>query len=300
MRSALEAYDQGESSVFLLHAGIALEHLLKARLANLNPALLSKGGKPQSAIWFADESKHDGVIPTDLRTISLDESLTLVRAIGVPLNLYEDGITALREHRNGVAHFVGPSDPVAVSVLVPVLQTMILLSTDLDVDAADFFGDFSDFVLTQVDTYRQEEERVYEGRRAQAWMRFDSQHGGASEEVLVHLRQLAEVRWHRRAPDDQLIDCPVCGLPAYANGNLEQVGWDVDYGRDGHPEAAYPSLEYTPYELQCPTCGLRLDTPGLVDLSGAFEDWQLPEADYMGWIHEYEEELRAEQWDEFR
>lgn len=59
--------------MFALHAGVAIEHLMKARLAAINPMLiLDVDRKPSvdAMLWLADASKHDQRPPDSLRTVS--------------------------------------------------------------------------------------------------------------------------------------------------------------------------------------------------------------------------------------
>lgn len=245
--SVIVAYDRGEAHVFLLHAGTALEHLLKARLAELNPALIAKRDHVPSLVWFADEQKHS-VHPAEMRTITLDEALSLVTAIKVPIGLYRDDIGTVREYRNGVAHFGASDHSVANRVLPAFLNTLIVLARELGQTETDLFGAYDEFVRSQLEEHYAEEERDFAGRVAQARVRFQAEHGDIDKATLAHLHQLAEMRWHRQSIDDQLVDCPVCCLPAYAGGDLEQVDWDVDVDRDGTLMGAWPVLEYHPMD----------------------------------------------------
>lgn len=287
--SAVVAYDRGEAHVFLLHAGTALEHLLKARLAELNPLLIAKRDHVPSLVWFADETKH-AVHPAEMRTITLDEAFNLAMAIKAPLGPFREDIGTLREYRNGVAHFGAYDHVVAAKVLPGFLNTLIALAKELGESSQDLFGIYEDFVQSQLAQHFADEERDYAGRLAQARIRFESEHGELDARTMAHLAQLVEMRWHPQSVEDQLIDCPACGLPAYAEGDLEQVDWDVDVDRDGTLMGAWPVLEYHPSVLRCPTCGLVLDTAGLISLSGAFENWHLSEADFDKYVREMREE----------
>jgi hypothetical protein len=298
--SSLAAYDRVEPHVFLLHAGIALEHLLKARLADLNPALVAKRDHVASLVWFADETKHGGMAPVEMRTITLDEALALVTALGVPLTPYREHLGVVQRYRNGVAHLGVADGKIGYDVLPTVLQVFILLASDLEVDPAELFGHHNGFVLSQLDEYHEREERLYEGRVAQARMRFGEDHGTLSAEGEKHLRELAELKWHRLSLDEQLIQCVVCGLPAYAHGSLEIVDWDVDYDREGNAEHVSPVVEYRAVDVRCPTCGLVLDTPGLIEVSGILEDWTLPDEDYEDFLREYYESEREWDYDDLR
>ena len=290
--SALAAYDAGEAHIFLLHAGTALEHLLKARLADLNPVLISKRDHVASLVWFADETKH-AVHPLGMRTITLDESLSLVTALNVPISAYRDKVTNLQHFRNGVAHFGVIDHTTSYAILPAFLHTVIVLLNELDVSDSAFFGAYDEFVSSQLAQHRSQEERDYEGRVAQAKMRFLSEHGQLEAPALEHLGQLAEMRWHRRSLEDQLVDCPVCGLPAYTEGILEQVDWDVDFDREGNPEGASVVLQFQAADLRCPTCGLVLDTASLVNMSGALENWELSDGDYDAFMRDMYEEERG-------
>src|SRR3954463_15703320 len=98
LEAALTAYDSQEAHLFLLHAGTSLEHLAKARLAELNPALVAKRDHFPSLVWFADETKHGVPVPPELRTVTFDDAVGLLTLLGVPISPYKDHLALLQRY----------------------------------------------------------------------------------------------------------------------------------------------------------------------------------------------------------
>jgi hypothetical protein len=300
LQSALAAYDSQEAHVFLLHGGTALEHMLKARLAELNPALLAKKDSVPSLAWFADETKHTGPTSIEMRTITMEEALALASAIGAQISIYKDSLTILQRHRNGVAHLGLADEKVAYEVLPAFLAVMIQLTTELSEDPSELFGPYHSFALSQLEEYRAEQERVYEGRIAQALMRFKDEHGELDSTTKAKLAELVELKWHRTDILEQLMDCPACTLPGYAEGDLEITDWEADFDKEGNAEGGYPVLSYQPRFFRCPTCCLVLDTPELIRLGDLLSRWDLPEEDYDAFVREYYDEQAAQYYEDYR
>ena len=85
-RSALEAHGNSVSDIFALHAGVSLELLAEARVAELNPALLaSPKSSKEALIWIAREEHDLGAFPRGLKTSSLLELLDLMKVLDSPL-----------------------------------------------------------------------------------------------------------------------------------------------------------------------------------------------------------------------
>lgn len=127
LRSSLHAYDGSHWDVFALHAGAAVEHLMKACLAAVNPALIAKRDHLQSIIWFADPSRCSSPMHPDLRTITFEESGKLLQMINTDVNKHNDILVAVQRARNSAAH-LGPASANEAQELLPkMLRLMNLL-----------------------------------------------------------------------------------------------------------------------------------------------------------------------------
>lgn len=292
IRSSLAAYDSQNAHVFMLHAGTALEQLMKASLADVNPLLIAKRDHLPSLVWFAQEENHTGPPPVELRSITLDQAFELVAALGVSLSPYRHHLTSVQRHRNAVAHLGVAETAVGFEVLPGLLNAWTRLAERLDTDPSELFGPYHEFVLSQLDAHRNATDRILQGRIAQAHMRFTAEYGESDAAALWQLRELVEMRWHRRDLGEQLAGCVVCDLPAYAEGTLEIVDWEPDFDREGRITNASPIIEYHAHNVRCPTCGLSLDTPELIQMSGILENWSLPDNDYDSFMRHYYEDQR--------
>lgn len=280
--AALKAEADGQMGLFLLHAGTAIEHLSKARLADINPLLIADGKLPPATLlWLADETKHDKPVPGSLRTIGLERALDLVKHRSA-VNRYATTLEALRQQRNGVAH-VGDAVTDEIPTLMPeIIASVVALAEGLVADPMSIFGDYRDFARAQLDSYDEEEQRVLAVRTEQARVRFAERFPDLAPEVRQAMAAAitSSHRDTRVTVDEQLAPCPVCELPAALDGEL-LVEWevDVDGGPDGPSYSAYPVGHYLAVSLKCSTCGLVLDSPALIDRSGALENWHVSEED---------------------
>lgn len=292
-QSAMAAYDKDEWNVFTLHAGTALEHIIKARLAALNPALIAKRDHPTSLLWFADNEKHNEPMHAELRTIGLDECINLAVLLNRELAKHKERLAELQRARNSVAHLGAVTTEAAGQMLSTFLRTVILLVNDAGADVDDVFGDYFGFVVSQIKKSDNEQARVYGGRVAQARMRYEALSSNMTAEEAEHRRQLVEIQWHRRSIEEQLVNCPVCGFPAYVEGEVWLDYWEPEVDEDGQV-SHYPVVVYEAADLRCPTCDLHLDSPDLVSLAGAMNSWELSDSDHSAFMSGYYDDQLAD------
>jgi len=295
VRSSLRAHGDGRSRPFLLEAGTALEHLLKAALAERNPVLIADRRRVAGLGWFVDEKKHTIEPPLKLRTIGIGECIDIAIEVGVPIT---DRSPADRfaDHRNGVAHLgIGGMDE-ADALLPGYLTLLTTLAVDLGISLDALFGEFREFATTQIAEHQAEVHRVLAGRVAQAQVRFKELYGSYDDKAVANLREMAERATRTRAsPDEQVVACPACDMPALGHGEVVIAAWEPDYDNDGNVWNAYPALEYRPNELQCGVCHLHLDTTDLVLASKVFDTWEVSDEDYTEIMESYYDDLRADE-----
>jgi hypothetical protein len=304
LHAALRAEDV-HGHLPLLHAATAIEHLAKARLAEINPLLLADAKQsPSVLLWLADETKHALPMPRGLRTIGLDRAIEIVGRRAA-LDPYRKTLDELREHRNGVAHF-GEADAGAADRLLPEVLAVVRALTDgLVADPDSIFGEYRDLAAAQLAAYDEQEAREYAVRVEQAKVRFQARHPTMTGEIRGALsRELRHRGLARRETfDEQVAPCPVCGLPAHLDGELlVSIDVDADWNPDGTMYHAFPVVEYRPFSLRCSTCGLILDSPGLIDRSGALENWHVDPSDWDQAVAEHQLQTEADadrEWDEY-
>jgi hypothetical protein len=99
--SALEAHARKDMEVFLLHAGVSIERLAKAALAQKSPFLLMEMKGKDDTLYHLT-----GVRQTDkLRTIGASQAIRRLRDMTV-LPPSDPDLDELIELRNGVAHLM--------------------------------------------------------------------------------------------------------------------------------------------------------------------------------------------------
>lgn len=282
--AALTAYGNDEHDVFALHAGVAIEHLMKARLAAINPMLIldtDRKPKPEVLIWLADASKHDQRPPDPLRTVGGERAAELLSAAHVGLGAYQDALAKLRQQRNGIGHFGSADLATIVDDLPMILRAAELLATGLTDDPRDVFGRQREFASSQLDEWAEEVGRVLAGRYAVARQRLAEREPPLTG-ALFAATERAITEAHNANPhrtlSDQLAPCPVCHLPARLDGRLWATYEGIYSERTGDQIDIVPMGEYDAERLSCSTCGLVLDGD-LLDASGALENWEVPHED---------------------
>lgn len=276
IHAALAAYTDDDREVFALHAGVGIEHLMKARLAAINPMLIldwSKRASVPTLLWLADESKHDQPVPKGLRTIGAAEAYALLRT-RASIESYDEALALLREHRNGISH-VGEADLDELVALMPqIIRAVVELAEGLAPDPAyAIFGPHQEYAELQLSEWESDDDRDYLALFAQARQRFTGRYPNWSRAMRDALRESITTGFHRNRStfDQQLADCPCCDLPAYLDGELT-LHSNHEYAPDGALLRHEPlGGEYRAVRLGCPTCGLVLDRE-LIDRSGALEN----------------------------
>ncbi|MFF4308516.1 hypothetical protein [Streptomyces sp. NPDC001507] len=107
-QSALDALSKDDEEVFLLHAGVSIERLAKAVLAQKSPFLLleTKGNGNEDALFQIaglEQSKK-------IRTIGAASAIARLKRLGVLPQTKDPELDGLIELRNGVAHLTAAHD----------------------------------------------------------------------------------------------------------------------------------------------------------------------------------------------
>ena len=140
--AAITAYSRHEHDVFALHAGVAVEHLVKARLAAINPLLIldPTTRNDEAVLWLAEDPNQDLRPPKGLVTIGGARALSLLGKRVVMSKATTDVLDLLRDQRNGIGH-LGHADLENVADHLPTILAAVLeLAKDLTDDPHDVLG----------------------------------------------------------------------------------------------------------------------------------------------------------------
>lgn len=246
-RTALEAHHAQDYRRMALDAGTALEHLVKACLADRSPALLTE---------LRGEANFYSLLR--LLGIPIDQPLRQVRAVGLRDALQrvkvfvvsaasDADLRTLVDLRDGTVH-AAMNDEIEERLLVAFVQHADALLEDLGHVRSEFW----DSQLEVVDALLAEASDKVEHRvnvmLAAARARFEERYGGKPKELLQLTQKLEE---DRETDNDVVlgISCPVCHSFAALHGTNE---WEA--GQEGSPG----TLHFDIHSLTCRICGLSL------------------------------------------
>lgn len=153
--SAMESHSKADEETFLLHAGVSIERLAKAALADKSPFLLVElNGKVETLLHLA------GVRSTSKpRTVSASQAISRLRLIGA-LPQKDPDLDELIELRNGVAHLTASADEAFDGLAVFSRVTNHLLD-HLEMDLAEYWGTWTNLIeITLSDLYKKVGRKV--------------------------------------------------------------------------------------------------------------------------------------------
>lgn len=105
-QSALDALSRDDEQVFLLHAGVSIERLAKAVLAQRSPfLLLEMKGNEDALFQIAGLEKRNRI-----RTIGAATAIARLKRLGVLPQVKDTELDELIELRNGIAHLTAAHD----------------------------------------------------------------------------------------------------------------------------------------------------------------------------------------------
>ncbi|MEV7600037.1 hypothetical protein AB0O91_21915 [Kitasatospora sp. NPDC089797] len=251
MAAALTAFAQGpESYDFAVHhAGIAAEHLLKAYLSSLHPALIVEARDFDSLLHATGHGAHTSIPASRAKTIGLVEAHTRVHKIlrnQMPVS--KQALEPVANARNGVAHSGVHESAEVQTVFTTCLRLIDPLLTELKIDPNTYWGSY----LSLHDKLIEERVRAtrirLEGKLARARAVFEQRYGHLEpmeREVLLTTitRQLGTLAMQHSLPRP----CPACGSDGWLVGDL-------------HPEDGQEgTVIFTPYIFDCSACGLEVE-----------------------------------------
>ncbi|RLL69091.1 hypothetical protein [Streptomyces sp. Z26] len=285
MSGALAAFSQGsESYDFAVHhAGVAAEHLLKAYLASLHPALIVEGKDFNSLLHATGHGTLASLDLSRAKTIGVVEAHARVHGL-LRKQMPIDAKTFLpvAVARNGVAH-LGIHDVAEVqTVFTTCLRVIDPLLTELQIDPKTYWGGYGQLHEILIAKHVEEARIALASKFAKAQAVFEQRYAHLApherEAVLATITQPQPSPNHGEHVEEAL--CPACG----SRGDL--IG-------ETHALPPDEGVYFAPYAFTCSACGLDLDGDeelgGLADevpidmtLDEYYSDWEPDEDMYRG------------------
>lgn len=251
---------------FFLHAGTAIEHLAKSRLAGVHPALLMDverdGAGLNGLLWAV--GAQDYFVPSGtkfgrVRTISGTAALKRLSRIRAAEHLDLERLEDLIELRHGAAHLGQGAPSEAGSAIVLLDATVRELHRNFTGRAPDAFFDYlaRDVISKARAKWDDVVTKTVADKRARASKLF-AQRYGSDPKQLTAIRA-AVVSQPRNTASTVLSRCPVCDSQGYLEGSASgdiEVDADVSDG-----EAFYYGgfvFYLHPDAFRCGVCGLHL------------------------------------------
>lgn len=281
MQAGLEAFTRhSDAHDFAVHhCAVALEHLLKAYLAWLHPALIVEGRDFDSLLHATGHAQHAAVPVTRIKTIGLADALTRVERLLRPqITLDNKARAQMLAARNGVAH-AGLHEPTEVeAVLTTCIRIVDRLLTVLGALTQNYWGHYrslhdrlaeehANSVRIQLETKLARARRAY--RR-----RFEGVPPGEKTSIVMALTVRAPFSADREFPSK----CPACGEQGWLGGTT-----DIDYAStteiEGVGEVPTPMVVFFPVSFDCAVCRLALNGTEELELADLPVEVPLPEED---------------------
>ncbi|MET8706220.1 hypothetical protein [Streptomyces californicus] len=279
MNAALTAFSQGPDSYDFAvhHAGIAAEHLLKAYLASLHPALIVEAKDFDSLLHATGHGTHASAPASRAKTIGLMEAHARVHKIlrkQIPID--QRAFMPVANARNGVAHS-GIHDLAEVqTVFTTCLRLADPILEELKIDPETYWGPYralhDRLIEEQVKQTRVDVETMLVNARSIFWQRFGHLSDSERKVVLATITSHPAVGMAREVPQQ----CPACDSQGWLAG-------EVEVGREG----AY----LVTHVFACSACDLEVegemlwhlgDLAGDVPLDDNPEDYLSPYEDDDG------------------
>ncbi|MFF5393195.1 hypothetical protein ACFY5H_33605 [Streptomyces sp. NPDC013012] len=277
MAAALTAFAEGpESYDFAVHhAGIAAEHILKAFLAGLHPALIVEARDFDSLLHATGHGTHTSIPASRAKTIGLMEAHARVHKIlrnQIPIN--KQALEPVANARNGVAHSGVHEVAEVQTVFTTCLRLIDPLLAELKIAPEDYWGSYVSLHDKLIEERVQADRIRLEGKLAKARATFKQRydHLAPNEREIV----LATITQHspRYMEEDLETDCPACGSQGWLMGDTH-----ID-------ETNNPVVIFTPYVFACSACDLQVENEELWQLEDLGEEVEIsdsPEKFYGAW-----------------
>lgn len=236
---ALNAYVEDDARVILANAAFSLEHLCKAYLYGMHPALLMelRNGQLDSLLYLVGHGGRART-PGSLRTISGREALARVEYVLPNLKMPRKLLAQLIDVRDGMVHVGFMSSSSIGELLTAFLQFSDGLHDALDSERDGRWGEHAELVEALIARAQSQTEQEAHRRIAIARDRF---------------ARLAEI-----PVPDLVSDVAARAAEADASGDIRKAaGHFADPGLRAYP------IWWIGEGFQCPECALTLDAEHL-------------------------------------
>jgi predicted RNA-binding Zn-ribbon protein involved in translation (DUF1610 family) len=247
-----------------IDAGVAVEHMVKALLATLSPALLAhRNADLDTMLHLTGFGQLAKCSPHEVKTISAHEACLRCARIVPEFTYTHQADQALFVARNGGVHLALTTDEVAresARIMVRLLEPLI---KSLNLDRGEFWGDMESVADTLLDEKASQISAAVEMKVAAAKSRLEARLAGlgASERELVVKALSAHPLYTK---DEEPYECPACGQTGVVACELHDVGQpEFDYEQVAYDDFIYHGghIDQMAYAVNfdCNTCGLDLD-----------------------------------------
>lgn len=282
MTAALAAFSEGPKSYDFAvhHAGIAAEHLLKAYLASLHPALIVEARDFDSLLHATGHPAHASAPASRVKTIGLVEAHARVHKIlRSQLPVGKQALDPVANARNGVAHS-GIHDVAEVqTVFTTCLRLIDPLLIELKIDPDTYWGDYRSLHDRLIEERVRAARIRLEVKLAKSRAIFEQRYGhlGANEREIV----LATITQHSHVymEHNEERPCPACSSKGWLIGTTH-----VDSTNE-------PVVVFTPYVFACSACDLDVENEEFWELGDLSDEVVLddpPEVFYENWEPDYD------------
>lgn len=276
---ALKAHTEDDAKFVLFSAAISLEHLCKAYLCDMNPALLMeiRNGQFDSLLHLTGYGIKARKLDSP-RTISAREALARIERLLPGLAISKERLAQLIDVRDGVVHLGYLTEKDTREILAAYLRLSNGIYDELDVAKSDRWGRYEELVESLISESISEIERDVRRRMVAAKLRNDAllrAIPSAQHEAVMRARQSEVARILTRS-DEQAVDvaCPVCeNKGASYLGEIEsryEICADLTVL---HHECFIMILH--PRSFVCGACELKLDGQDEIVFSGLPASWQI-------------------------
>ncbi|WP_143264159.1 hypothetical protein [Amycolatopsis kentuckyensis] len=261
MTTGLEAFSAGEEffDFAVHHHGVALEHLLKAYLASLHPALIAEAKDFDSMLHATGHSGRATRPSTRSKTIGLAEAFSRVRKL-LPrqITVTDQEFEPVLAARNGVAH-AGHHDPAeSRQVLTTCMRIADPLLLEVGLSSDEYWGDYGDLHRQLIDQHVNELAITTAAKIAHARAAYQRRINGLMMQQRIQLvAGLSAVSMHATDCDKQ-VDCPAYEGKGWLHGVVHTEFEAMKRkGYTGVYTKGFETLFARSYD--CSLCGLMLE-----------------------------------------
>lgn len=245
-------------------AGIAVEHMTKAALASLNPALLADRNADLDTMLHLTGLAHLAKCgPHEIKTIGAHEACMRCTRLIPDFSYAQQRDQAVIDVRNGGAHMALATEATSresARIMVRLIEPLI---KHLELDRTIFWGDMTSVADTLLDENASQISASVEMKIAAARVRLEARlQGLADADRVLVLKALSAHPFY--SIDEQPQECPACGQEGVVICELHDVGQpEFDYERVDIDDFLYhgghtDQIAYA-VNFDCDTCGLDID-----------------------------------------